>query len=57
MAVKRKYEVHEVPDDERTPREVIKLMAPSTAKKRVKSARAGFEREEVKDDRPRASFR
>ncbi len=54
MQVKRKYEVHEVPDEERTPRTVVKLMAPSEAKKRKKAGKknTGFVHEEIKDDRP-----
>ncbi len=54
MPVKRKYEVHEVPDDERTPRTIVKLIAPSEAKKLKKAGKrvVGFLREEVKDDRP-----
>ncbi len=54
MAIKRKYEVHEVPDDDRTPRTIVKLMAPSEAKKRKKAGKknSGFIQEEVKDDRP-----
>ena len=54
MATKRKYEVHEVPDDERTPRRVVKLMAPSEIKKRKKAGKraSGFVTEVVKDDRP-----
>lgn len=54
MSVKRKYEVHEVPEDERTLRIIVKLMAPSEAKKLKKAGKkaAGFSQEEVKDDRP-----
>ena len=53
MGVKRKYEVHEVPEDERTPRVIVKLMSPSDAKKRRKSGKktGGFIQEETKDDR------
>jgi len=52
--VKRKYEVYEVPEDERTPRRVVKLMAPSDAKKRKKDGkrRSGFDSVEVPDKRP-----
>lgn len=54
MPVKRKYEVHEVSDDERTPRIIVKLMAPSEAKKLKKAGKktGGFIQTEVKDDRP-----
>jgi len=54
MAVKRKYEVHEVPDEERTPRTIVKLMAPSDAKKLKKAGKktGGFVQEDVKDNRP-----
>jgi len=52
--VKRKYEVHEVPDDEKTVRRVVKLMAPSEAKKLKRKGKkhTGFGYEDVKDDRP-----
>lgn len=54
MKIKRKYEVHEVPEEERTTRHVVKLMAPSEAKKLKKKGKkhTGFGYEEVKDDRP-----
>lgn len=52
--IKRKYEVHEVPEDEKSIRRVVKLMAPSDAKKLKKKGKkhTGFGYEEVKDDRP-----
>lgn len=54
MGVKRKYEVHEVPEDERTPRRIVKLMSPSDVKKRKKAGKknTGFGFETEKDSRP-----
>lgn len=50
--VRRKYEVHEVEEEARSPRLVTKIAAPSKAKKAGGRRKSGFDVEEVKDDRP-----
>ncbi len=54
MPIKRRYEVHEVEEEEKSVRRVVKLLAPSEAKKLKKKGKkhTGFGYDEVKDDRP-----